>query len=382
MNKKQNNSFRIGYFHREVLKNPAFHSENFPFENISESAPAEGSRLFRFPFRACIPPHSHSARRGFTLVELLVVIAIIGMLVGLLLPAVQQAREAARVMQCSNNLKQIGLACLNHESTIKFYPNSGWGYAWVGDSDLGMGWKQPGGWSYQILPFMEQQALYSIMGDGNMSTMNKAMATQLVQTPMGVFNCPSRRTPKLYTGSTSGGFNYTDPQERAKGDYAACLGDWSYAQDNNTRNHPTPQYAAVANGTYKKKDLSKVTGIIYSASETKIGEVRDGTSNTYLIGEKYLQPEYYESCGAGDDMGVWIGADDDGNRSCSKDYFYLAQDRQGYGTPNSYAFGSAHAGSFGMVMGDGSVQRISYAIDKETHAYLGNRKDGEVAQIP
>ncbi|MBP3695737.1 MAG: DUF1559 domain-containing protein [Thermoguttaceae bacterium] len=324
----------------------------------------------------------NSPDRGFTLVELLVVIAIIGMLVGLLLPAVQQAREAARQMQCSNHLKQFGLASLNHEATIQSYPAGGWDCYSTGDCDFGMGWKQPGGWGYQLLPFLEQQALYSIMGDGNMTTMNKTAASELVQTPLGIFNCPSRRAPKLYAGSTSGAANYNIPQQRAKGDYAACMGDYSYAQDNNTRNYPTPSYSAVANGTYQRKDLSKVTGIIYSCSETQMGEVRDGTSNTYLIGEKYVIPDNYECNGDGDDMGLWIGADDDVNRTCSTSYAYLSQDRQGYNSPSSYAFGSAHAGAFGMVMGDGSVHRIAYSIDKETHAYLANRKDGQAAAIP
>ncbi len=360
---------------------PCFVS-NFPKSPVS-CFTSTVSSIPLFPSeRKAAKPRFNPARNAFTLVELLVVIAIIGMLVGLLLPAVQQAREAARTMQCSNNLKQFGLAALNHESTTRAYPGSGWDCYTTGDCDLGMGWKQPGSWAYQLLPFMEQQALYSIMGDGDPLTMNKGMAGQLVQTPLAVFHCPSRRAPKIYSGSTSGGYNYTDPPQRAKGDYAACLGDWSYAQDNNTRNHPTPQYSAVANGTYQKKDLSKVTGVIFSASETSMGEVRDGTSNTYLIGEKYLQPENYEKSGSGDDMGVWIGSDDDGNRTCSPDYFYLSQDRPGYGTPASFAFGSVHAGAFGMVMGDGSVQRISYSIDKETHARLGNRKDGEVAVLP
>src|SRR5690348_10720611 len=96
-------------------------------------------------------------RRGFTLVELLVVIAIIGILIALLLPAVQAAREAARRVQCTNHLKQLGLGFMVHHDQQKHFPTGGWGYMWVCDADRGLDKRQPGGWGYTVLPFTEQQ---------------------------------------------------------------------------------------------------------------------------------------------------------------------------------------------------------------------------------
>src|SRR6185436_17064943 len=107
-------------------------------------------------------------RRGFTLVELLVVIAIIGILIALLLPAVQAAREAARVAQCKNNLRQSGLAAQSHLAAYKTFPTGGWGWSWVGDADRGNGINQPGGWVYNVLPFIE---------GGSIRNLGKGMGT-------------------------------------------------------------------------------------------------------------------------------------------------------------------------------------------------------------
>src|SRR5829696_5080832 len=141
--------------------------------------------------------------RGFTLVELLVVIAIIGILVALLLPAVQAAREAARRAQCMNHVKELALACVNHESTHKHFPSGGWGLLWVGDADKGSGEEQPGSWLYNILPYIEEQARHDMPKDGqaNGAPQQKqkdgAFAMVIMAAPP-VFHCPSRRPAMPY----------------------------------------------------------------------------------------------------------------------------------------------------------------------------------------
>src|SRR5262245_15209869 len=103
-----------------------------------------------------------AGRPAFTLIELLVVIAFIPILIGLLLPAVQAVREAAARIECANNLKQISLGILNHEASWKRYPTGGWGWGWVGDPDRGNDFRQPGGWVFNLLPYVEQDNLHRV----------------------------------------------------------------------------------------------------------------------------------------------------------------------------------------------------------------------------
>ena len=313
------------------------------------------------------------SRKAFTLVELLVVIAIIGMLVGLLLPAVQQAREAARQMQCSNQLKQMGLAALNHESSNKFFPSGGWCGWWVGDPDLGFGDKQPGGWAYSMLPYLEQNSLWQLGADGvqETSATSREGAKTRCETPVGLFYCPSRRAAKNFPYSLGYHLNNVDDfTENCKLCYAGNGGtvwDGGYGSSPNT----------IADGI-KQKTSIQGDGVIFFKSKVKIGQISDGTSNTYFVGEKNVNPDAYETGkDGGDDLTTWEGVDGDTIRVSSVMPY---QDRAGSSTTSS--FGSPHSGAFGMVLCDGSVQRVSYSIDAAAHLNLGKRADGKSAQLP
>jgi len=320
-------------------------------------------------------------RTAFTLVELLVVIAIIGILVSLLLPAVQSAREAARNMQCKNHLKQMGLAGASHEAAHGFYPSSGWGYRWVGDADSGFGKTQPGGWVYQILPFMEQENLHAL-GRGGTAAEKKLAAEQLVRTPLPWLHCPSRRRPKLYphkpdTASTNRPYNpgidgvrTDDLTDVARTDYAINGGGDLVS----TQMGPSTLAEAA---TYGWLDPGGSTGVSYLRSEFTSALLRDGTSNTYFVGEKYLNADSYGSWdGIGDAQTAYMGFDPDIARFGSQP---PRQDRAGFS--DDLRFGSAHAGGFNAVFCDGSVQSISYSIDADVHYRLAHRSDGQPVDV-
>ena len=319
---------------------------------------------------------------GFTLVELLVVIAIIGMLVGLLLPAVQQAREAARNMQCSNNLKQMALASQNHLASVRCFPSGGWRYNWTGVPEQGLGMTQPGGWLYSLLPFMEQNALFQLGVDGNEADGVKTR----VMTPLNVMNCPSRRASKVYPHSsgsmplTRSGSSVTI-ESCVKSDYAACSGtvNPNGKGGNNDYYGTSGNITNISRSTIEDFNASasqQLTGVIHAYSNTSDGQVRDGFSNTYLIGEKYMNASNYETGKDGADNET--GYAGHGNDTCRGAFADTAetvmQDRAGL--QKHLLFGSTHAGSFNMGFCDGSVQKISYSISFDVHYCLAHKNDG------
>jgi prepilin-type N-terminal cleavage/methylation domain-containing protein/prepilin-type processing-associated H-X9-DG protein len=347
-------------------------------------------------------PQSNNSRCGFTLVELLVVIAIIGILVALLLPAVQAAREAARRTQCTNQVKQLALSFHNHHDTYRHLPSGGWWVTFLGYPEYGNGKNQPGGWMYNILPFMEEQALHDIGKGATTVAARRAATKQRVQSPFSGMTCPSRRSANLFD-FTSSGLNYVDCdpfQQCSKTDYAANAGDMIVSEPSAGVPYTVTTYQEGLNNDWKLLKWTRVkynngvqsgteslrdgTGIIYTHSEVSFRRVVDGTSKTYMVGEKYMSTDNYDDgLDAGDNEPAFAGGNADTLRvtamvTTGNIKLALGTDQPGSSdSKGEYIFGSAHAGGFNMAMCDGSVSLVQFDIDPHVHRVAGHRSDGD-----
>jgi len=297
---------------------------------------------------------THRANRsGFTLIELLVSIAIIGVLVSLLLPAVQYARESARRCTCKNHLHQIGLAFHLHADCQKHLPTGGWGWDWVGDPDCGYSELQPGGWTYAVLDFMEQDGLRRI-GTGQPGPLKQAELARLVGHPIVFFHCPSLRRIALYPISWQPK-NAAHVASGAKCDYAACAGDGLDEWDGGSPSGPAIPFS----------------GVVGVKSRTTLAEIRDGLSNTILAGEKWLHPEYASDglCFA-DNENLYVGLDNDTSRSTAHAPQTIGG-RKGW----PFTFGSWHSAALNVCFCDGSVSSVNYSIDPGVWRAMGNKDE-------
>lgn len=325
-------------------------------------------------------------KQGFTLVELLVVIAIIAMLVTLLLPAVQAAREAARRAQCQNNVKQIGLGWINHESAHGFLPSSGWGWRWQGEPDRGFGKNQPGGWAYDIMSFMEESGIAD-MGSGLTGSAREQAMITAAQAPIPTFACPSKREMRAYP-LVRNGFLAHNLASCRQGSCPVVRGDYQANSGNVHVGGGAGPGAGTTEPPTQSASFARANGVTLQVSEIRLGQIEDGTSKTVMVGEKYLTPDqYFTGAGGADDQHIWVGFDQDVNG-------YLSAINPSTGAPNrgdggiperdrpgqhfGQKFGGAHEAGWMAVFVDGHVEYINYGAEPVVLWQYGGRNDGAV----
>jgi prepilin-type processing-associated H-X9-DG protein len=337
----------------------------------------------------------------------LVVIAIIGVLIALLLPAVQAAREAARNAQCRSHLKQIGLGMLNYESSQKTFPTGGWSFHWMGNPVHGVGPRQEGGWIYQVSDYLENQNVKKIGGAGLTGNALRAVLKDQALVLIPIFNCPSRRPAQLYPNYETVIFNADPSAEAAKSDYAANgghavrLGSGKPAPDSNLTDclGKFPNCDWVSDSQWLADSWS---GIVAERAGAKMAQITDGTSNTAAGGEKWVSHHFYEiatnkaagqqpSDNPADNSSMYQGFDQDTVRAISgsvddgviggalprRDTEFTG-DPKDAGASFKLNFGSAHSGAVNMVMCDGSVQSYNFDVDPLVWNAIGGRADGDL----
>ena len=299
---------------------------------------------------------------AFTIVELLIVVAIVGLLIALLLPAINSAREAARRVQCINHLRQIGIATQSHVSTYGVFPTGGtvsfprmWDYRDASGRAYGPR-KQGMGWMYQLLPFIERREVQDI------DDLEALMGVEIE-----IYFCPSRRGVRVHN-------------DRALNDYAAATpGDFPFHIDSFWQ----PKATAVYRVPYGKK----WNGVIVrgnwdiqadppqaanSTSPVEPRHIRDGLSKTFMIGEKRQSIADYGGGYFNDDRGWSDGWDTDTIRSTASGY---GQDNHAH--RGDYNFGSPHPHGMNALFADSSVRTLSYDIDLQLFNSLADRRDGQ-----
>jgi prepilin-type N-terminal cleavage/methylation domain-containing protein/prepilin-type processing-associated H-X9-DG protein len=347
---------------------------------------------------------STGRRGGFTLVELLVVIAIIGILVALLLPAVQAAREAARRTQCSNNLKNIGLACINHHDTAKRLPFSI--SMWEEDRNRARQWIGPPkgimhpdnggpgyngkGWTVDILPAMEETALFDAITKGLESStgdkkyvlsgpnagngMGHGSIRKIVTTQLAWLTCPSDQSGGRPSTEQ---YHWNVPEGRgqlhATTNYKGSIGD-TVVGDGLGGVGPLPDFGSKPDC----HNTVECNGLLWRANyyhPLSFRQVEDGTSKTFMVGESVVEQDYHSAAFFAD--GTWATCGLPLNHFIPN---YTYENRHEF-WPEARGFKSMHPGGAQFVMADGSVQYIAEGIDHNVYRGLATRDGGETASV-
>jgi prepilin-type N-terminal cleavage/methylation domain-containing protein len=323
-------------------------------------------------------------KSGFTLVELLVVIAIIGILIALLLPAVQAARAAARRIQCSNNFKQVGLGLHNYHSTHSTFPQ--------GTTDHPTSNYEGWSWAIRILPYLEQGAAFDLIDfgeDGFVGSTNQHNKDLLNGTFVGTYWCPSSPCPQFYSNDAWNGNH--DINTGCMVGIAGAIGASTGDARHDTTSDPSRNHAW--------------NGVLFAHSQVRIASIRDGTTNVMVVGEtsdwgrRTGFPDEQYDCRGMFPHGFWIGADrteptviaDDkrvfnttvinqrplNTKVCDLGQFGKAN-KPGHNYDNQTPVQSAHVGGAFLLFADGSVHFLGESIDFDLFKLLAIRDSGEV----
>jgi prepilin-type N-terminal cleavage/methylation domain-containing protein/prepilin-type processing-associated H-X9-DG protein len=344
---------------------------------------------------------TRAGRMAFTLIELLVVIAIIAILIGMLLPAVQKVREAAARAQCTNNLKQIGLALHNYHDVNQMFPA---GYVdgntnpdSTPDNDVGPGW----GWATYLLPYVEQNNVFTQINLNQL--IGTGVNAAISKTAIKVYQCPS--DPYLQAFDVYGGTTFSGPIATvAHGNYTGCNG-WEECFNGAGGDPLNGSGADASTGTLQASFGKAGCGIFYRNSKNSTNSVTDGLSNTIFVGERAAAhaPVTWTGAVPTGRCPAWMStvpwtapytlqanAQNQGNGSaydnadwgealifshCNSTHLPNADNP--FSDPDTYW--SMHTGGANFLFGDGSVHFLSSGIDGKTYEYLATIAGGEVS---
>lgn len=318
--------------------------------------------------------------RGLTLIEVLVVVAIIGLLVSLLMPALNGAREASRKITCNNNLRQIGLASTLHLEQLGIFPSAGFSSGVISPANGFAEW-QPGNWAYNLLPFIELSGLYD-------RSATSAGLKQIEQVCPPVFKCPTTAvtlSAQATTYSGNGGTpdappptkplhlrypNHVTKDRTGKEVRFHKIADepeseWEILwQQTSGYPHAVPNLPFSPSGPH-----GPITGVIAPYGRVRAAHVTDGMSSTFLIGERNR-----DNCGSP----IWtVGF----NWTSVKFAMHAPVSTYNAGSGCIQSFGSLHVDTFGMAMCDGSVRQVGYDVDQTVFSALGSRNKRESVSL-
>ena len=291
---------------------------------------------------------------GLTRVDALVVFASLSLLVQAALPVMQYARESSRRSACKNNLREISIGVLAHVEAHERFPSGGWGYAWIGEPERGTDIDQPGSWVFNSLHYLGEGELRD-SGKGTNGKNRELALMERCATPLSLFVCPSRRSNQswpqrgLVRPYTDRGRITRTLESAARSDYAACAGNedkrvsfqklgWKHPKS--LEEGASDDFVWPVDPGFKDSDGNtlRFTGVIYGRSRIVPRDLRDGASNTYMLGEKSMRNQHYENGrDPGDKYNMYSGFSSDTSRSA---YRNPIRDTK-WGHTQS-RFGSAH----------------------------------------